>query len=221
MVYAARLATTMALAATVVPAVIAFVGNDVGCCGGRAIRPTTSSVVVVVGPLSAVASGSVADDSAARAMSEYMAKSHEEKLRAIKSVEDKKNSEIEVRERGDVHARSSFFFFFGPISRNENPPRTSFLFFYVRDVYIDNVVSFLSSLSLPPSLSSGAQGGNRSAQNIVRPRRRRIVVVVIFFPRSSGIRRGYHHLRYPNEIGIVSKIHGQLHRQRPESKIVG
>jgi hypothetical protein len=32
-------------------------------------------------------------------MSDYMARSHEEKLRAIKVVEDKKNSEIEVRRR--------------------------------------------------------------------------------------------------------------------------
>ncbi|KAL3777370.1 hypothetical protein ACHAW5_010694 [Stephanodiscus triporus] len=96
MVSAARLATTIALAAAaaVVPA-IAFVGNDVG--GGRAIRPTG---VVVVGPLSA-ASGSADDDSAARAMSEYMAKSHEEKLRAIKAVEDKKNSEIEKKTDDD------------------------------------------------------------------------------------------------------------------------
>lgn len=32
----------------------------------------------------------------AQAMSDYMAKSHEEKLRAIKEVEEKKNSEIAV-----------------------------------------------------------------------------------------------------------------------------
>ena len=32
----------------------------------------------------------------AQVLSDYMAKSHEEKLRAIKEVEDKKNSEIAV-----------------------------------------------------------------------------------------------------------------------------
>jgi len=32
----------------------------------------------------------------AQALSDYMAKSHEEKLRAVKDIEDKKNSEIAV-----------------------------------------------------------------------------------------------------------------------------
>lgn len=36
------------------------------------------------------------DDAAAQVMSEYMAKSHAEKLRAVREVEQKKNSEIEV-----------------------------------------------------------------------------------------------------------------------------
>ncbi|KAL3793102.1 hypothetical protein HJC23_005604 [Cyclotella cryptica] len=36
------------------------------------------------------------DDAAAKAMSDYMAKSHEEKLRAIKEVENKKNAEIDA-----------------------------------------------------------------------------------------------------------------------------
>jgi hypothetical protein len=36
------------------------------------------------------------DDEAAQALSDYMAKSHVEKLKAIKEVEDKKNSEIVV-----------------------------------------------------------------------------------------------------------------------------
>jgi hypothetical protein len=40
------------------------------------------------------------DSSSARAMSEYMARSHEEKLRAIKDVEARKNSVIEVRGLG-------------------------------------------------------------------------------------------------------------------------
>ena len=40
--------------------------------------------------------GATADDASAQALSDYMAKSHEEKLRAIKAVEDKKNAEIEV-----------------------------------------------------------------------------------------------------------------------------
>ena len=36
----------------------------------------------------------MADD--AQSLSDYMAKSHEEKLRAVKDIEDKKNSEIAV-----------------------------------------------------------------------------------------------------------------------------
>ena len=36
------------------------------------------------------------DDKSAQALSDYMAKSHVEKLKAIKAVEDKKNSEIDV-----------------------------------------------------------------------------------------------------------------------------
>ena len=40
--------------------------------------------------------GATTDDASAQALSDYMAKSHEEKLRAIKAVEDKKNAEIEV-----------------------------------------------------------------------------------------------------------------------------
>ncbi len=36
------------------------------------------------------------DDASAQAMSDYMAKSHEEKLRAVREMEQKKNSEIEV-----------------------------------------------------------------------------------------------------------------------------
>jgi hypothetical protein len=35
-------------------------------------------------------------DGDAQALSDYMAKSHEEKLRAVKDIEDKKNSEIAV-----------------------------------------------------------------------------------------------------------------------------
>ena len=37
-----------------------------------------------------------AAETTAQALSDYMAKSHEEKLRAMKEVEDKKNAEIQV-----------------------------------------------------------------------------------------------------------------------------
>lgn len=37
-----------------------------------------------------------ADVNNAQALSDYMAKSHEEKLRAVKEIEDKKNAEIQV-----------------------------------------------------------------------------------------------------------------------------
>jgi len=35
-------------------------------------------------------------EDSAKALTDYMAKSHEEKLKAIKTVEDKKNQEIKV-----------------------------------------------------------------------------------------------------------------------------
>ena len=95
MVSAARLTTIVSLAVAAVPASGAFSSNDgagrrISGGAGRRLLPTDGR------PLSAA----VADDSAASAMSDYMARSHEEKLRAIKVVEDKKNSEIEVRRRG-------------------------------------------------------------------------------------------------------------------------
>ena len=93
MVFAARLAT-ISLAVAAVPASGAFSSNEgagrrISGGAGRRLLPIDGR------PLSAT----VADDSAASAMSDYMARSHEEKLRAIKVVEDKKNSEIEVRRR--------------------------------------------------------------------------------------------------------------------------
>jgi hypothetical protein len=87
-----RHAVLALLAAAAVPASVAF-GRDGGGAGrriGRRLVPTDGR------SLSAAAAG----DSAASAMSDYMARSHEEKLRAIKAVEDKKNSEIEVRGGG-------------------------------------------------------------------------------------------------------------------------
>ncbi len=53
-----------------------------------AFAPSTGSANRAIGGLR------MADD--AQALSDYMAKSHVEKLRAIKDVEDKKNSEIAV-----------------------------------------------------------------------------------------------------------------------------
>jgi hypothetical protein len=57
---------------------------------GNAFAPTLSACRV--GSLELRA----ADEASAQALSDYMAKSHEEKLRAIKEVEAKKNTEIEV-----------------------------------------------------------------------------------------------------------------------------
>ena len=54
----------------------------------NAFAPSTGSTNRAIGGLSMV------DD--AQVLSDYMAKSHVEKLRAIKEVEDKKNSEISV-----------------------------------------------------------------------------------------------------------------------------
>lgn len=70
----------IALAASSSPYVNAFV--------------TTGSNNGMGRPLCAAAT----DDASAQALSDYMAKSHEEKLRAVKDVEDKKNAEIEVRQ---------------------------------------------------------------------------------------------------------------------------
>lgn len=53
-----------------------------------AFAPSTGSASRAIGGLR------MADD--AQALSDYMAKSHVEKLRAIKDVEDKKNAEIAV-----------------------------------------------------------------------------------------------------------------------------
>ena len=54
----------------------------------NAFAPSAGSIDKAIGGLRMV------DD--AQVLSDYMAKSHEEKLRAIKEVEDKKNSEIAV-----------------------------------------------------------------------------------------------------------------------------
>ena len=81
MVSAALLSTLALAATTAAPAANAFSSSSVGSKPRRGL-----------GPLYAT------DDASAQALSDYMAKSHEEKLRAVKDVEDKKNSEIEVRD---------------------------------------------------------------------------------------------------------------------------
>ena len=80
MVSATQIAA-LALAATSIHTTEAFT-----TCRGNAIGQQST-------PL-----GMSSDDASAQALSDYMAKSHEEKLKAIKDVEDKKNSEIDVRE---------------------------------------------------------------------------------------------------------------------------
>ncbi len=40
----------------------------------------------------------MSSEDAAKAFTDYMAKSHVEKLKALKELEDKKNSEIQVRQ---------------------------------------------------------------------------------------------------------------------------
>ena len=58
----------------------------------NAFAPSTVNLIIrTVGPLNALS-----DDVSVQALSDYMAKSHEEKLRAIKEVENKKNAEIAV-----------------------------------------------------------------------------------------------------------------------------
>jgi hypothetical protein len=57
---------------------------------GLAFSPPPPATSTRVAPLAAV------DEASAQALSDYMAKSHEEKLRAIKDVEAKKNAEIDV-----------------------------------------------------------------------------------------------------------------------------
>ena len=58
---------------------------------------STSSSIGCAGSRGYYQLGAATDDASAQALSDYMSKSHEEKLRAIKVVEDKKNAEIEVR----------------------------------------------------------------------------------------------------------------------------
>lgn len=83
MVSATHLAAAIALAAV---AADAFVPP----------APSSSAAAAAAigrGPLRMAA----VDDASAQALSDYMAKSHEEKVKAIKAVEDKKNEEIKVR----------------------------------------------------------------------------------------------------------------------------
>ena len=62
----------------------------------HAFTSTSSSSIGCPGSRGSYQLGATTDDASAQALSDYMAKSHEEKLRAIKAVEDKKNAEIEV-----------------------------------------------------------------------------------------------------------------------------
>lgn len=57
---------------------------------------TSSTLVAIRNNHAAVAVGRPLYASSAD-LSDYMAKSHEEKLRAVKDIEDKKNAEIKVR----------------------------------------------------------------------------------------------------------------------------
>ena len=62
----------------------------------HAFTSTSSSSIGCAGSRGSYQLGATTDDASAQALSDYMSKSHEEKLRAIKAVEDKKNAEIEV-----------------------------------------------------------------------------------------------------------------------------
>lgn len=62
----------------------------------HAFTSTSSSAIGCAGSRGYYQLGATTDDASAQALSDYMSKSHEEKLRAIKVVEDKKNAEIEV-----------------------------------------------------------------------------------------------------------------------------
>ena len=73
-------AITLAVVAVPIHAFTSTSSSSIGCAGCRGYYQL----------------GATTDDASAQALSDYMAKSHEEKLRAIKAVEDKKNAEIEV-----------------------------------------------------------------------------------------------------------------------------
>ena len=79
--------------------IVAFVAATLDI--GHAFSPPPSAKAARVALLATV------DDAAAKAMSDYMAKSHEEKLRAIKEVESKKNAEIDV---SSIHAKFLFLY---------------------------------------------------------------------------------------------------------------
>ena len=72
-------AITLAVVAVPIHAFTSVSSSSIGCAGRGSYQL-----------------GATTDDASAQALSDYMSKSHEEKLRAIKAVEDKKNAEIEV-----------------------------------------------------------------------------------------------------------------------------
>ena len=94
-------AAAFLLAATAVPCAESFTNNDMRARATLRRRQTAQRLP---------APPSVSDDStilfalpsaeeSAKALSDYMAKSHEDKLRAVKDAESKKNAEIQVSKR--------------------------------------------------------------------------------------------------------------------------
>lgn len=79
------LAAISMAASSVGPAADAFAPSSAAPAAGRRTAPASASR-----PLRAV------DEADARALSDYLSKSHEERLRAVREVEERKNAEIEV-----------------------------------------------------------------------------------------------------------------------------
>ncbi|KAL7485048.1 hypothetical protein ACHAW6_010645 [Cyclotella cf. meneghiniana] len=91
--------------------IVAFVAATLDI--GHAFSPPPSAKAARVALLATV------DDAAAKAMSDYMAKSHEEKLRAIKEVESKKNAEIDAL-KAEIQQLKSNTAITGMISSSRN-----------------------------------------------------------------------------------------------------
>ena len=79
--------------ANLIAAIAVICGHTLSCTGFTLVNNINNGGYSIgnSGPLCAAT-----DDASAQALSDYMAKSHEEKLKAVRDVEDKKNSQIQV-----------------------------------------------------------------------------------------------------------------------------
>ena len=85
---------TMVSIANLIAAIAIICGHTISCTGFTLVNNNINNGGYNIGnsgPLCAAT-----DDASAQALSDYLAKTHEEKLKAVRDVEDKKNSQIQV-----------------------------------------------------------------------------------------------------------------------------